>query len=217
MYTGWHRKGKRTFARNMDVAAVGATDAALLKRGPEFKAGKGNLKREYAMFTTSQNLAPSLNQAPVVAHHPGKHPDDLGFTLIELMIVVAVIAIILTMAIPAYYDYQIRVKIGEGLSVAAAAKAAAGSVCQEDLTLVGLDNVAAGYTFDGATPFVLDIVISGQCSQPIVTIYTQNTGAPGPAPEITLTGEFLDGYGRISWECTSPNTANQFLPSRCRS
>lgn len=139
-----------------------------------------------------------------------------GFTLVELMIVVAVIAIILTMALPTYYDYVIRSKIGEGLSVANAAVTATASACQEDLTLVGLTNNAAGYSFE-ETEYVSDIIISGACSEPVVTIYTRNTGAPDPQPEITITGQFLAGQGRVSWECASSNTPNQLLPSSCRS
>ncbi|MDX1556324.1 MAG: pilin, partial [Xanthomonadales bacterium] len=91
-----------------------------------------------------------------------------------------------------------------------------GSACQEDLTLVGLDNAAAGYNFDGAE-YVQDIVISGQCSAPVITITTQNTGAPNPPPVLTLVGDFIDGQGRISWVCSSSNTPNVYLPSRCRS
>ena len=47
-----------------------------------------------------------------------------GFTLIELMIVIAIIAILLALAIPAYQDYTIRTKVGESLSVMASAKLA---------------------------------------------------------------------------------------------
>jgi len=139
-----------------------------------------------------------------------------GFTLVELMIVVAVIAIILTMALPTYYDYTIRSKIGEGLSVANAAVTATASACQEDLTLVGLTNNAAGYSFE-ESQYVSDIVISGACTAPVVTIHTRNTGAPDPQPEITITGQFLAGQGRVSWQCASSNTPNQFLPRSCRS
>lgn len=139
-----------------------------------------------------------------------------GFTLVELMIVVAVIAILLSLALPSYHDYTIRAKIGEGLSVANAAKTATGAVCQEDLTMVGLNNSAAGYSF-AATEYVSNITITGACSAPVITIFTQNTGAPDPQPEITLTGTFIAGHGRVSWICASGNTPNQLLPSTCRS
>ena len=56
-----------------------------------------------------------------------------GFTLIELMIVIAVIAILLSLAVPVYSNYSTRAKIAEGMSVAAAAKTATRAACQEDL------------------------------------------------------------------------------------
>lgn len=132
------------------------------------------------------------------------------------MIVIAVIAILLSLALPSYFDYTIRAKIAEGLSVANAAKTATGAACQEDLTLTGLTNNAAGYAFT-ATEYVANITISGSCSAPVITIYTQNTGAPAPAPELTLTGSFVAGNGRVAWTCASSNTPNQLLPSACRS
>src|SRR5690606_4550558 len=68
-----------------------------------------------------------------------------GFTLIELMIVVAIIAIILTLALPVYTNYSIRAKIGEALSVAAAAKTTVAATCMENPILTGLNNDAVGY------------------------------------------------------------------------
>ncbi|MEJ8569614.1 pilin [Elongatibacter sediminis] len=137
-----------------------------------------------------------------------------GFTLIELMIVIAIIAIILTLALPVYTNYTIRAKIGEALAVAAATKTAVASTCHEDLTLTGIDNETVGYTFSPST-WIQNIVVTGDCVQPIITVNTQNTGAPGD-PVITLTGSFASNDGAVTWFCTS--TAESYhLPSTCRS
>ena len=139
-----------------------------------------------------------------------------GFTLIELMIVVAIIAIILTLALPVYSNYTIRAKIGEALSVAAAAKTSVSATCMEDLTLTGLNNDAVGYAYEEST-WVESIVVSDDCAQPVITVVTRDTGAPGPAPEIMLVGTpDLEG-GEFSWACTSPNAPNYLVPSTCRS
>jgi type IV pilus assembly protein PilA len=148
------------------------------------------------------------------ATHPGHASLGSGFTLIELMIVVAIIAIILTLAQPVYTNYTIRAKLGEALSVAAATKTAVTSTCHENLTLTGLSNSQAGYSFS-PSKWVQDIAVSGDCTQPVITITTQNTGAPGN-PEITLTGTFADGVGAIIWACTS-TAENYHLPATCRS
>jgi type IV pilus assembly protein PilA len=139
-----------------------------------------------------------------------------GFTLIELMIVIAIIAIILTLALPVYTNYSIRAKIGEALSVAAAAKTAVSATCTEDPTLTGLNNPAAGYAFETSS-WVDSIDVSEDCSQPLITIVTQNTGAPDPAPIIILTGDPDLAGGKFSWTCASPNAPNYLLPSTCRS
>ena len=66
-----------------------------------------------------------------------------GFTLIELMIVVAIIGILAAIAIPAYQDYTIRAQVSEGLNLAAGAKAAVTEYYQDQGVFPG-DNVTAG-------------------------------------------------------------------------
>lgn len=129
------------------------------------------------------------------------------------MIVVAIIAIILTLALPVYSNYSIRAKLGEALSVAAATKTAVTSTCQEDLTLTGLNNSKAGYTFT-SSEWVQTINVSGECIAPVITVSTQNTGAPGD-PDMVLTGNFVTGSGRITWTCTS-TAEDYYLPAECR-
>lgn len=137
-----------------------------------------------------------------------------GFTLIELMIVIGIIAIILTLALPVYSNYTIRAKVGEALSVATAAKTAASATCVENPLINSLDNTTAGYAFV-ASNYVQSIVISGPCTQPIITIETQQTGAPGNLT-LTLTGDFDSNNTRLSWSCTN-NSLNVYVPRTCRS
>ena len=70
-----------------------------------------------------------------------------GFTLIELMIVLAVIAIILTLAIPTYSNYSIRTKIGEALSLSEATKAVVAAFCKQDRSVGNLKDHMAGIEF----------------------------------------------------------------------
>ena len=145
---------------------------------------------------------------------PGTHSRyPYGFTLIELMIVVAIIAIILTLALPVYSDYMIRTKIGEALSVGKAAKTAIASACTDEPTITGITPANTGYVFDQPTAYVQSISLSGPCTQPVISIQTRQTGAT-PDPVITITG-FL-GDGRITFTCATSGL-DQHVPVDCRS
>jgi type IV pilus assembly protein PilA len=139
-----------------------------------------------------------------------------GFTLIELMIVIAIIAILLALALPAYQDYTIRSKVTEGLSVAASAKLAASETCQsEDPTSFSPTNANTGYQFAAST-YVSSVTIAGSCLVPTITVVTANTGA-GTDPTLVLTGGYAANSGRITWDCSQTAGLAQHVPSTCRS
>jgi len=159
----------------------------------------------------------NLTNRPLTRHSTGSI--TAGFTLIELMIVIAIIAIILALALPVYSNYTIRAKIAEGLSLGNSAKTAISSTCIESPALGSIDNSIAGYGFlEGLNDedYVEDIQASGPCTAPIITITTKNTGQI-PAPVLLMTGELLAGSGKIEWRCSSNNTPNWLLPNSCRS
>jgi type IV pilus assembly protein PilA len=141
------------------------------------------------------------------------HTTSSGITLIELLIIVAVISITLTMAIPTYSNYLIRSRIGEALSLSTAVKSAAASACQEDRTNAFLTNRLVSYNFQ-ASKYARNIVLSGTCHAPTITLTTRATGTQ-PNPVLTITGEFADDTEQITWTCVSSGLKIH-APEACR-
>jgi len=138
-----------------------------------------------------------------------------GFTLIELMIVIAIIAILLALALPAYQDYTIRTKVGEAMSVTASAKLAAAETCQSDPSIASLSGPVAGYVTQ-PSKYVSNVEISGDCSTDggVITIVANTTPAVGVAENtVTITGT-ISGTN-VDWVCTSGHLP-QHVPSTCR-
>lgn len=139
-----------------------------------------------------------------------------GFTLIELMIVVAIIGILAAVALPAYQDYTVRAKVSEVLLAASSAKTA----------------VAESAQVNSAMPATTSLVVDTQASKYVSSVVyamgsTASTGtitvtAKGEAKidgkTVVMTGTLKDN-GQVEWTCAGPASTgidSKYLPASCK-
>ncbi len=159
-----------------------------------------------------------------------KHTLQKGFTLIELMIVVAIIGILAAVALPAYQDYTIRAKVSEAIIAASSAKSALAEAFQSD-GVTGLTGAAtainATLVNQKASKYVLNYCVGAGTANPTAALCaaggpspwvisvgiaaTVNNGIPTSlnglrinfAPNVQNAVPTTTSLGAIDWACTS--------------
>jgi len=134
-----------------------------------------------------------------------------GFTLIELMIVVAIIGILAAVALPAYQDYTTRAKMSEVVMAAAPAKLAVTETVSSMGSLASIVGASTGYSFAGATKYVSGVSIADSTGVISVTSIV-----PNATGDLLFTPtEVGTDTGQLTWKCSSTINA-KYLPSECR-
>lgn len=169
-----------------------------------------------------------------------------GFTLIELMIVVAIIGILAAVALPAYQDYTVRSKVSEAVIAGSSVKGMLSEAFQTD-SVPGLNAASTAYNAipaaQKASKYVRDIVVTGAASPWPVVVTIKADGLNGIpttvdgqtivfTPNVQLAVPTTASVGAIDWACASATNATatarlftsitpgtllaKYAPSECR-
>jgi len=130
-----------------------------------------------------------------------------GFTLIELMIVVAIIAILAAIALPAYQDYLVKSRVSEVMLAASSARTTVSAAAAADTS----NNMPASVAIENQSS---RYVASVTYTAPTITATAQDLGGTTPTGTITLTGA-KSANGQVTWTCGGTIDA-KYRPATCQ-
>lgn len=140
-----------------------------------------------------------------------------GFTLIELMIVIAIVGILAAVALPAYQDYTARAQMSEALTLAEGQKAAVVEYFSDN-GVFPANNTSAGIatasTIKGK--YVAKVEVGKNTSGATITSTMNISGVNKDISGKTLVLEGKQNSGSFEWTCKAGSVDNKFLPSSCR-
>jgi type IV pilus assembly protein PilA len=143
-----------------------------------------------------------------------------GFTLIELMIVVAIIAILAAIAIPAYQNYLIRSQVSEGAVLTDGAKTAISEYYSNHGSFPTTNTMAGLAKAGSITGKYVSSVDVGAATTGGTIVATFSNTSPYSANSAINTKEFvlsaITSAGSISWTCDKSTVDTKYLPSSCR-
>lgn len=130
-----------------------------------------------------------------------------GFTLIELMVVIAIVGILAAVALPAYQNYTVRAKVSEGLLAASACKVSVTEAVQSGATAIP-PNLCSG-----STQYVESVTSGGDASNATVTVALKGIDKNVDGKTIVYTGTIANATV-TSWAC-STTLEQKYVPSGC--